>query len=88
MKTNKKPYHLKTGILLLISMFLFNFSSVYGQETMKNAKVSLSFSEEDGAKKAPPKKKKPVPMEEERGCPTAAQRFLEIFREVAGVRRS
>ncbi|MEL4455116.1 hypothetical protein [Lutimonas vermicola] len=51
MKTNKKTYHLKTAILLLISMFLFNFSSVYGQETMKNAKVSLSFSEEDGAKK-------------------------------------
>lgn len=51
MKTNKKTYQLKTGILLLLSMFLFQFSAAYAQETMKNAKVSLSFSEEDGVKK-------------------------------------
>ena len=51
MKTNKKTYHLKKAILLLTGMFLFHFSSVYGQEAMKNAKVSLSFSEEEGVKK-------------------------------------
>ena len=51
MKTYKKAYQLKMGILLQIGIFVFNFTSVFGQETMKNAKVSLSFSEEDGVKK-------------------------------------
>lgn len=64
MKTYKKTYDLKTAILLLMGMFLFGFSSAYAQDSMKNAKVSLSFSEEDGVKKVTA-----LAVEEEEGTP-------------------